>query len=206
MITETMLDELRVAVRSHMREERYLHTLGVEKEIRYLAARLAPDLIKEAAAAALLHDVTKFLTLEEQVTYAREKGIALTEDELAAPALVHAKTGAYFAKQYFPDFASDAVCEAIEKHTTLAVPFTLLDAMLFLADFTEEGRTYPECKALRDLLHAKLRTGETDMDRFREVLLAALVCSCTGLLHKKKHIARGSVEAYNALVDGKRFF
>ena len=203
MISETMLDELRVAIRPHMSEERYLHTLGVEKEIRYLAERLAPSLVLEAASAALLHDVTKFLTLEEQVVYAKEQGIALSKDELAAPALIHAKTGAIFAKKHFPAFACDAVCRAIEKHTTLSLPFTLLDAMLFLADFTEEGRTYPECRELRTMLHAPAVYGETDMERFRRALLAALCTSLSGLFQRKKHVALCSVETYNAILDGE---
>lgn len=206
MITESMLDELRADIRPHLSEERYLHTLGVEKEIRYLAERLDPSLMQEAGAAALLHDVTKFLTLDEQILYAKEQGITLSDDEMAAPALIHAKTGAFFAKKYFPAVASDAVCSAIEKHTTLPMPFTLLDAMLFLADFTEEGRTYSECRALREMLHDKMQAGESYKDRFRKVLLAALVTSCSGLFQKRKHIALCSVETYNAIVDGRIAF
>lgn len=202
MITETMLNKLRADIRPHLSEERYLHTLGVEKEIRYLAARLDPSLMQEAAAAALLHDITKFLTLDEQIVFASEKGISLTDDEIAAPALIHAKTGAFFAKEHFSDFATDSVCSAIQKHTTLPMPFTLLDAMLFLADFTEEGRTYAECRALREMLHAERSAGESDMKRFHKVLLAALVTSCEGLLQKGKHIALCSVQTYNAIVDG----
>ena len=75
------LDALRSEIRSHMDERRYRHTLGVEKEMLYMADGLAPELRYEASLAALLHDITKCLSAEEQKAYCQLHGLALFDTQ-----------------------------------------------------------------------------------------------------------------------------
>lgn len=205
-MTEKQLDILREDVRAYMDEKRYLHTLGVEKEMRYLASMLAPSLLCEAAAAGLLHDITKCFPYEKQFTYCREAGIPVDEDEMLAPALLHAKTGAHFARTHFGELATDAVIDAIARHTTAHPPLSLLGAMLFVADFTEEGRSYPDCIALRTLLHEKALSGDTGKQHFKDVLLRAVTLSLEELLASGRPIAMKTVIARNALLAKKELF
>lgn len=205
MIPET-IEALREEVRGHMSEKRYLHTLGVEKEMRCLAAALDPSLLEDAVIAALLHDVTKCFTKEEQLSYCRENGIEIDDDERLAPALLHAKTGAHYAKNAFPHLVTDAVADAILRHTTAHPPLSLLAAMLFVADFTEEGRDYPDCIALRDRLHTSELHGENALAHFQTVLLAAMDISLLELLREGRPIALRSVEARNAVLSGAILF
>ena len=201
-MNEAMLDGLRNAVRSHMDEKRYRHTLGVEKEMRYLAEALLPDKLLEASAAALLHDITKCMSWDAQREYALAHDLGIDADECLAPALLHAKTGAHFTKENFADFATDGVTDAIMRHTTAHPPLTLLSAMLFVADFTEEGRTYPDCVSLRTYLHAE----PLSLEHFKKVLLRALDLSLEELLREGRPIAFKTVEARNALLTGKSLF
>ena len=205
-MTERDIDALRAAVADHTTPARYRHTLGVEKEIRFLAASLAPDLLLEAAAAALLHDVTKRLTFEEQLAYCAEHGLAVTDDERLSPALLHAKTGAHFARTPFPAVTTDAIMDAIARHTTGEMPLSLLAAMLFLADFTEEGRDHPPFVAMRKTLRSQPLTGDAGMALFKRTLLDACNHSIMGLIERGRPIALRTVEARNAFLTNQFLF
>lgn len=200
------IDSLREDVRAYMNEKRYRHTLGVEKEMRFLAEALAPSLLADATVAALLHDVTKCYSFEEQLAYCADHGLDVEEDERIAPALLHAKTGAHFAKAHFPTLVTDAVADAILRHTTAHPPLGLLSAMLFVADFTEEGRDYPDCVALRELLHDPVLHSDRGLAHFKQVLLRALDASLAELLREGRPIATRTVEARNAVLRGTLSF
>ena len=205
-MTEKELVSLREQVRARMNEKRYLHTLGVENEMRYLASALAPSLLENAVIAGLLHDITKAFSREEQIAYCLEKGLSVEEDEELAPALLHAKTGAHFAKVSYPELVTDEIADAILRHTTAKPPLSLLAAMLFVADFTEESRTYPDCVALREYLHGKSLVGEEGMRHFKDVLLRALTLSVEELLRDGRPIALQTVAARNAVLAKKELF
>ena len=203
---EQSLAALRLQVKEHMDARRYAHTLGVEKEMRRLSSLLAPHLQYDAAVAGLLHDVTKCLSFKEQLAYCEKNGILVDEDERLAPALLHAKTGAHYAKTHFADLANDAVTDAISRHTTAHPPLSLLGAMLFVADFTEEGRDYPDCVSLRAFLYSKDLAGEEGLKHFKVVVLKALDLSLEELIEDGRPIAMKTVEARNALLADNLLF
>ena len=201
-MNEAALEALREDIRSHMDERRFRHTLGVEREMRYLAAALAPESLFEASSAALLHDITKCLPWDEQKEYCARHGLVMDADELIAPALLHAKTGAHYAKENYPAFATDSVTDAILRHTTACPPLSLLSAMLFVADFTEEGREYSDCVALREQLHAR----PLSMEHFKTILLRAMDLSLEELIREGRPIALQTVCARNAFLKGELLF
>ena len=205
-MTEQEFSTLREQMRSHMDAKRYAHTLGVEKEMRRLALALAPALLEKAAVAGLLHDVTKCLSPDEQVAYCEENGLVLENDERLAPALLHAKTGAHYAKTHFQAFVDEEIADAISRHTTAHPPLSLLGAMLFVADFTEEGRDYPDCVALRALLYSKSLLGREGMQHFKRVVIKALALSIEELLRDGRPIALKTVEARNAMLADQTAF
>lgn len=206
MITEKDLDSLRTSVGLHMNPSRYRHTLGVEREMRFLSSSLAPSLLFEAAAAGLLHDVTKCLSFDGQRDYCAKNAIPVTEDETLAPALLHAKTGAHFACANYPQFVTEGVYDAILRHTTAEAPLSLLAAMLFVADFTEEGRDYPDCVRLRAMLREKPLSGDEGIAHFKRVLLAALDASLMELVREGRPVALCTVKARNAVLANNLLF
>lgn len=201
-MTESKISALREDMRTHMDEKRYAHTLGVEKEMRRLAQILSPELIPYAAIAGLLHDVTKRWRLDEQLAYCEAHGLHVDDDERIAPALLHAKTGAHYARVNYPDLVSSEIIDAIERHTTAHPPLSLLAAILFVADFTEEGRTYPDCVALREFLNEK----ELSLSHFKSVVIRALDVSLGELLRDGRPIALRTVEARNAMLADECLF
>ncbi len=197
---------LREAIRPYMDERRYRHTLGVEKEMRYLASSLAPALTVKASVAALLHDITKCRSHEEQISFCEENGIPVLPEDLRSPPLLHAKTGVCFAKKHFSDLFTEDIAAAIASHTTGASPLSLLGAMLFVADFTEEGRSFPDCLTLRAFLHSRPIDGADGMTHFKEVLLRCLRFTIDELLREEKPIAPATVITYNTVLAGETLF
>lgn len=145
-------EELKAAVKSRLPEKRFLHTLAVERETRYLASMLCPDFEEELARAALLHDVTKYLPEKEQLDMA---GDLLTDDDLKSPETLHALTGGIYARRL-----GEEMWKAVESHTTGREDMSLFEMIIFTADYVEETRTHTACIEERRLLHSRLENCE----------------------------------------------
>jgi len=202
VITEKMLDELRDSVRERMDEPRYRHTLGVEREMRRLAELYLPNSVQIAAAAGLLHDVTKTFSEDEQLAYCAKNGIAVSGEERAAYRVLHAKTGAHFVKSHYPQFADDVILRAIERHTVADKDMDMMDILLYVADFIEEGRRYPDCIELRRAFYDGIASHEDDKVAFLyEIFVKALDLSLSELLREGRFIFLKTVEARNAALQ-----
>ncbi len=173
-LTEERFLKLRCALSRRIGSRRFSHTLGVEKCIIELGELYLPGDIPRLRVAALLHDLTKEWSPDLQVTYCREHGIPLTEEEAAVPKILHAKTGAFLAAHEFAPFVDEGILAAIRRHTTGEYGMTVFDELLYLADYIEPTRTYAECIALRERFWEGYRTAEDKLSHLHETLLFAL--------------------------------
>lgn len=121
-----------------LKKDRYEHTLGVMYTSASLAMCYGADLQK-AMTAGLLHDCGKYLSAEDQIRLCKKKKISLTESELEMPALVHAKLGAYLARHEYGIKDPD-ILDAIIYHTTGRPGMTLLEKIVYIADYIEPNR------------------------------------------------------------------
>lgn len=132
----------KIRIRKHLRKklapERYEHTLGVCYTAIALAMKYGVDLEK-AELAGLLHDCAKRYTNEEIIEKCNKHGVELTEDELNAPAVIHAKLGAWMAENKYRITDPD-VLSAIACHTTGKPEMSMLDKILYIADYIEPDR------------------------------------------------------------------
>ncbi len=151
-------EELIALIKEVLPEKRFNHTLEVEKEALFLAELICPEFSEELSFASLLHDVTKPLTFEEHKKIIKN----LSEDDLKSPETLHALSGAVRAKELG---ASEFVSSMIECHTTAKPDMTLCEMILFVADYTEETRTYQSCKEERERLHKELANEENSEKR-----------------------------------------
>ena len=140
--------QLRPVAMSYLKARRVPHVLGTEETAAKLARRYGAD-EEEARRAALLHDCTKRLTQEEQLALCRRYHIELDEYERREGKLLHAKTGAAVARDVFG--VSEAVYYAIWWHTTGKADMTLLEKILYLADYMEPSRDFCDLRELRRL-------------------------------------------------------
>lgn len=139
-------EEYKKDIRARLGDFRYRHSLCVAEAARALAVRYGGD--PEASyAAGLLHDVLKEQPREEALAFFRDRGIRLTDVELAAPKLWHAMAGAVYVEETYAP--GDAVVRAIRWHTTGRAGMTLGEKILFIADFISADRAYPGVEEMR---------------------------------------------------------
>lgn len=144
------LDALRESVRLRMNEKRYRHTLGVEAAAIMLGGLYMPKRVQSLRAAALLHDITKNETNEKQLQYLAEFDIIVGNSVKYSPKLYHSITASAVILRDYPEFASYDVVSAVRWHTTGRYGMRLFDALIYLADYIEENRTFEDCVRLRE--------------------------------------------------------
>ena len=161
---------LREKAYAWLKPARVEHVRGTEAEAARLAERWGED-VGDAAEAAILHDITKKLTPEEQLRLYEKYDIMTDNAERSEPRLYHARTGARVARELFG--VSDAVFGAIEWHTTGRVGMTRLEKIIYLADYTEPTRrVFPGLEEVRaltyvDLDQAMIRALQLSMEEVR---------------------------------------
>lgn len=150
------LSKLRPMALSYLKHKRIPHVLGTEQEAIRLAERYGAD-VEKARVGALLHDCTKKLDMEAQLALCRHYGIQLDELEQKALKLLHAKTGAAIARDVFG--VDEEIYSAILWHTTGHANMTLLEKILYLADYIEPSRDFPGVDKLRAVCYKDLDAG-----------------------------------------------
>ena len=131
--------EIMDRLQKELKDKRYRHTLGVESTAIALARRFGAD-EQEASIAALLHDVAKYVPVEEQVDMIRDTEIGRRFPDIDKyPKLLHAFAGAEICAKDYPELP-ETVINAIRYHTTGRSHMDLLEKIIFSADYIEPGR------------------------------------------------------------------
>ena len=147
-------DALKEKSLSLHKAKRVPHVIGCCQTAQALAGQYGAN-PTDAARAGILHDITKALDGAEQLQLCKKYDIMLTDLERNNAKLLHAKTGAAVAHFVFGE--NDAVCDAIYWHTTGKADMTLLEKIIYLADYMEPTRDFDGVEQLRDL-------AKTDLD------------------------------------------
>ncbi len=130
--------KLRKKLEKALDQERFEHSLGVE----YTAACLAfihGANVMDARIAGLLHDCAKCLSDEKKISIMEEAGERPLLEELENHALLHSKAGAIIAKDEY-GIKNEDILNAIKYHTLGRPGMSLLEKIVFVADFIEPGR------------------------------------------------------------------
>ena len=131
-ISPDRFDEMRQALQARVKASRYRHSLGVSQTAEQLA-RIYGVNQSEAAVAGLLHDWDKSLTGDELKRKAKKLKLAGKEVREHATGVLHSWTAAATLRDEFPEL-SDAVLQAIGRHTCGTVGMSDLDMVVFVAD------------------------------------------------------------------------
>lgn len=118
--------------------KRFEHTLGVAYVASSLAMCYGEDLNK-ALLAGLLHDCAKCIDNEKKIAICEKHNIPINEVERKNPFLLHAKVGSYFAMKRFNIHDPDVI-NAILNHNTGRPGMSLLEKIIYVADYIEPGR------------------------------------------------------------------
>lgn len=179
--------EMREAIRPLMSEERYRHSLGVEKEAERLARRWGED-PEKAAIAGILHDCCKEMPLPEALQIMRRSAIMTEIDFQEQPQLIHGFAAAEILGRY--GVRDKDIENAVRYHTTGRAGMSCLEKIVYLADLTEEGRHYPDVAEMR-------RWADRSLDG---AMLYALCYTIGKLCRRKSPLCRESWQAYNEYV------
>lgn len=180
-------DEMRKGILSRLKGYRYEHSLGVERAAIWLAEKYGGD-PEKAGVAAILHDITKHLSPQEQLNLCEKYGIIPCTVEKSEPKMLHGKTAAAIAREEY-GMPGD-ICDAIACHTTGKHGMTLLDKILYLADYIEDTRDFDGVEKARKLARVSI-------DR---ALLYCYDQTLTDLVARGKLIHSDTVAAYNDMI------
>lgn len=140
-------------IAEQMSEKRFRHVLGVEEAALELAHRYGCDPIK-ASLAALLHDYAKeqpdqvFLDLIDR--YQLDPALKTWDNNIW-----HGLVGHYLIAERV-GVTDEEILTAIARHTVGAADMTLLDKVLYVADYIEAGRDFPGVETARLLAQQDL--------------------------------------------------
>ena len=167
-------------------EKRVPHAIGTSGLAAELAERCGADPAL-CARAGILHDVTKALRAPEQLALCERFQVALTPEERANPKLLHAITGAVVAREVFGECGE--VVRAIRWHTTGRADMSVMEKILYIADYAEPTRDFPGVERLRAALVRSLD----------EAVLLGLSMTMEQLRLKGQTVCRDSRAAYDFL-------
>lgn len=132
------IEQIKEKLSKILKPSRYRHSSGVEEVAMDMAAIFGYD-IKKAGLAGILHDCAKYLSDEELLDECEKYGLPVTDIEKRCAYLLHAKVGALYAKiKYGVD--DEDILSAIRYHTTGRPNMTLLEKIIFTADYIEPYR------------------------------------------------------------------
>ena len=150
------LEQIRDQVKAELSTSRYQHSLGVEEVACDMAAIFGyPE--EKAKLAGLLHDCAKCLTDDALLQCCKQYQLPVSQVEQTCPFLLHGKVGAAFAKNRY-GVEDTEILTAIEYHTTGRPGMTLLEKIIFTADYIEPNRkaSIPRMLEIRQAAYSEL--------------------------------------------------
>ena len=132
------LELIRKNLQRVLKKSRYRHTEGVEAVSGDLALIYGYD-VGKAELAGLLHDCAKYQTDEQLLEQCNKYQLPVSEIERKCPFLLHGKVGAVFAQEMY-GVEDDEILSSIIFHTTGRPAMSLLEKIIFTADYIEPYR------------------------------------------------------------------
>ena len=169
-------------LRSMLKESRFQHTLRTEKKALELARRFGEDPAK-AQTAALLHDILKNISKEENDALASKYNIKVNK---GGENLLHGYLACRFIETELSITDPDII-NAVKNHTAGRAGMSRLEKIIYLADLIEDGRDFPSVAELREI-------SMRDLD---EAVYAACRHTIQYLTATDTPIFGGTIELYN---------
>ncbi|WAA11525.1 bis(5'-nucleosyl)-tetraphosphatase (symmetrical) YqeK [Fervidibacillus halotolerans] len=178
-------------IKKHLPEKRYIHTLGVLDTALQLARKYGSDL-GQTELAAIFHDYAKYRPHEEMRRVIVESSLPKQLLDFH-PELWHAPVGAILVQREL-GIDDEGILNAIKYHTTGRPGMTVLEKVIFLADYIEPNRSFPGVEQVRELAERNL-----DLAVFQ-----ALQNTIIHLVENRVSVYPDTVHTYNDFV--KRIF
>ena len=152
---------LQEEVRIRMSEKRFLHSIGVAQYAYKMAMDAKKSNPLDYYIAGILHDVAKEIPKEEQLAIMKmpSEVYEFREEDLLSPTLYHGFCAPYIVLRDFPQYAKREILFAICYHTVGRENMSFFEKVIFLSDYIEPTRTYPDCIIVRNMYEEGVNSG-----------------------------------------------
>lgn len=198
--TDILKQEIRLYIKGKQRLE---HIYGVYNRAVFLTSFFKQEIsdfssfLKDVICAALLHDVTKEMSPDIQKSLCKQYRIDYNDE---CQAVLHSQTGAFFAKEHFG--INQEVFDAIYYHTTGRENMSLLQKIIFIADYTEESRRLESIALLRTEMDSELKNG-MGIKAIDKAILKAIESTLLFLKQNNKQIDVQTLKTRDYLIYNK---
>lgn len=203
IISDIQLNLLRESVREYMSNYRYNHTLGVEEAVIFLGEIFLPNRLSELRAAALLHDIAKECSYEEQLELLQSMPEHMTEENIHTKPALHSLAAIPLIFRKFSEFATEDVISAVSKHTLGSSSMSLFDKLIFIADYIELGRTHSACILTSDFIRNNISKDKSLFEN-EKILNEGILMSINFTLeslNKKNENIHSSIYEFKKLLE-----
>jgi predicted HD superfamily hydrolase involved in NAD metabolism len=130
--------ELIRTLEQELNYKRFIHTLAVAGTAASLAMCYGAS-VEKAELAGLLHDCAKCIDVRKMQKMCERAGLPVSSFESGSGSLLHSKAGSVLAEEKYGCTDPD-ILNAIRYHTTGRPGMSLLEKIIFVADYIEPGR------------------------------------------------------------------
>lgn len=185
-------EEFTREIRERLTPYRFYHSLNVADEAKKLAIKYGADESK-AFTAGLVHDIMKDTDKEKQRLIIENSGHIMTPTELASPKTWHAMSGEAFLRNEL-GVADEEILTAVRYHTTARAGMSLLENVIYIADYISVDRDYDDVDVMREKAYKSLE----------EAMLYGLEFTIREMVEKGKPVHEDSILAYNEVAISQR--
>lgn len=193
MLSKVPEGEIRRKLKEMLNDKRYEHSLSVQRMARRLAKIHGAD-EEKASLAGLVHDCAKWMSPFQSFRAAKRYGIKLDSIERKQPGILHAIIGGELASDLF-GIDDPEILSAIKSHTTGCSQMSLMDKILYVADYAEPLREYTGAAKVRKLAYENIDIA----------MLEAIEQKIRRLLEKRYLIHPRTITARNEILRKLRF-
>lgn len=183
--------DYKAIIRALMGDYRFDHSVNVAAEAVELAKLYGED-EEKAYTAGILHDITKEIPKDEQLKIIADGGILLDDVQKNAPKLWHSISGSVYIQTELGITDSDII-NAVRYHTTGRANMSLLEKIIYIADYTAVGREYNGVEIMREKSRKSLE----------EAMIFSFQYTFNNLSSKEVAIHPDEIFAYNYIVLNK---
>lgn len=178
-------EEIMAVLKERLTERRYIHSLNVADSAKKLASIYGAD-EEKAYTAGLVHDSCKDMPAGLQLSYLFENKVEMTDLEINTAKLYHAMSGKVFAQREF-GIDDEDILNAVRYHTTGRKNMSLLEKIVFIADFISDERDYNGVEIMR----------EKAVSSLDEAIVEGLSFTIKDLIDAERLVHPDTLDAYN---------
>lgn len=183
------IEEISAKLEKTLSAKRFKHSIGVMQTAVELAVLYGADKQK-AELAGLLHDCARELSNEQILDACAKNNIPVDSICKMDPKLLHGPVGTVVAKEEY-GIEDEEILSAIYCHTTGGKDMSMLDKIIFLADYIEPGRDFSGVDKVRQAVYEGLDKG----------MVVSLVSIIKHLLKKRGLIQADTIDTWNCIIN-----